>query len=90
MALRWRKDKRQTGLAGVCAGPRGSGLYDGEKKYASVNARSIGWGKGYDGWYWVAGWDSDVPMRNTCDKPLKTEAEAKEAAMEYVKQHTVA
>jgi hypothetical protein len=87
MALRWRKNARETGLAAVCAGPRGSGLYDGDKHYASVNANKVGFSMNYDGWYWVACSQDNIPHKNTCDKPCDTEAEAKKAAMEYVKKH---
>lgn len=36
------------------------------------------------GWYWVAGWSSGVPNKNTCQEPCASEAEAKKAAREYV------
>jgi hypothetical protein len=87
MALRWRKDPRETGLAGVCAGPRGHTLYkDGKERVASVNAYRDGWGMDYKGWYWVARGDS-IPYKNTCDNPVETDTEAKKEAMAYVKHH---
>ena len=39
------------------------------------------------GWYWVAGWDSDVPRKNTCASPCATPEEAKAQAVKYVKHH---
>lgn len=88
MALRWRKDPRETGLAAVCAGPRGSGLYDGNKKYAHVAAFSR-WNE-KKGWYYVCGWDSGVPHFNSCNKPITDEAAAKAEAMAYVRKHLAA
>lgn len=38
MALRWKKNPRPTGLAGVGAGDPGSTLRDGEEKYATAYA----------------------------------------------------
>ncbi len=82
LRLRWRLDKHPSGLAGVCAGPRGSTLYDSTgKRYAMVSAIN----RGGSGWYWVAGWDSDVPRRNTCNQPVPTIDEAKAEAMAYVR-----
>lgn len=85
MALRWRKDKRETGLAAICAGPRGSGLYDGDVKYACVAA--FGRYHPSSGWYYVCGWDSDIPHFNSCNKPISDEATAKSEAMAYVRKH---
>jgi len=85
MALRWRKNKCETGLAAVFAGPRGSGLYDGSVKYASILAFSRYSGR--KGWYYVCGWDSGVPHFNSCDKPIPDEATAKSEAMAYVRKH---
>lgn len=85
MALRWRKDKAQTGLRRIGAGPRGSGLYDGDVKYAQVSALR----RGYStvGWYYVCGWDSEIPHINTCADPVPDEATAKAEAMAYVKEN---
>ena len=82
--LRWKKDKPATGLASVGAGPRSSKYHDGEKTYATVSADGGGFRGPVTGWYWVAGWDSDVPYRNTCHEPADTEAEAKKQAQDYV------
>lgn len=81
--LRWKKDPRETGLAAIGAGPRGSKYHDGEKDYASVYALR----KNYEvvGWYWVA--FESVPYKNTSNEPCETEAEAKLAAAAYVKSN---
>ena len=78
--LRWKREKRETGLAAIAAGPRGYFYHDGDKKYATVNAHG---GK----WYWVAGWNSNVPHKNTYDNPCRSIEEAKQQASEYVKKH---
>ena len=84
MRLRWKLNPRETGLARVVAGPRGSSLRDESgKKYAAVSVL----GRWRDGWFWVAGWDSDVPYQNTCDAPCATVEEAKAQALAYVKSH---
>lgn len=82
MALRWRKNPRETGLRAVCAGERGSTLYkDKTLRCATVSTLRNG------GWYLVAGWESGVPHKNTCGEPIGTEQEAKNIAMDYVKKH---
>ena len=86
MALRWRKNKRETGLAGVGAGPRGHTLNDGDIYYASVNAHREGLSYNYNGWYWVAS-GNNIPHKNTCNSLCETEEQAKKEAMEYVKKH---
>jgi len=59
-----------------------------EKKiYAVVSPDGGGWRGVIKGWYWVAGWDSDVPYKNTYEKPCETPEEAKLQAQEYVKSH---
>jgi hypothetical protein len=85
MTLRWKKDPRETGLRSIGAGPRSSWLReDGEVRVACVSALR----NGHDviGWYFVVGWDSEIPLYNACGSPLRTEAEAKQKAMEYVKK----
>ena len=84
--LRWKKDSRETGLKSIGAGPRGSKYHDGVKQYASVSAIGGGW-RPFEGWHWVAGWDSDIPYYNSCRNPLATEEEAKKAAEAYVALH---
>lgn len=85
--LRWKMEPRETGLRAIFAGPRSSELHDGTKRYAMVFAIRTRVGHYDGGWYWVAGWDSDVPHKNTCNAPVATEVEAKAAAMAYVKKH---
>jgi len=79
--LRWKMEPRETGLRPVVAGPRASWLTDGEKRYACVSSH----GRSSVRWYWVAGWDSGIPLRNTCGDPPLSLDEAKAAAMAYVK-----
>jgi len=85
MNLRWKKNPRPTGLAGVCSGPQGSTLrIDGTTRVATVY--SLGGRR--TAWYWVAGWKHpNIPPKNTCNEPLATEADAKDAAMAYVRKH---
>ena len=84
MRLRWKLDPKVTGLARVVAGPRGSTLRDESgKRYATVGAM----GRWRDGWYWVAGWESGVPYKNTCNATCATVEEAKAQALAYVKSH---
>lgn len=77
--LRWKYNKKQTGLSAIGAGPLGSYLHDGETKFATVSATRS------KGWFWVAGWDSGIPYKNTCNCAVATEAQAKADALEYVK-----
>lgn len=86
MKLRWKKEDRATGLRAVTAGERGSYYHDGDKKYATVSSLRNGFGPTI-GWYWVAGWNSGVPHKNTCSSPCGTEKEAKAQAAAYVKKH---
>ena len=85
LKLRWKKEPKETGLRAIGARPRSYILHDGDKKYASVSPDGGGWSHPLRGWYWVAGWDSDVPYANTCDAPCVTSDGAKQQAMEYVK-----
>lgn len=84
--MRWKKDPRPTGLAGIAAPPSSHWLRDGEIKLACVSPS----GRSASGtWYWVAGWDGrelGVSHRNTCDKPVATVEEAKDQAMAYVRE----
>ncbi len=89
--LRWKKNPVETGLRAVAvnSSKRGSKLHDGFEEYASVMCLGYHWtGRRSDGWYWVA--SGKVPYMNTCNSPVATEAEAKAAAMAYVKQHLAA
>lgn len=88
MKLRWKKHPRETGLAAVGANPnRSSSLHDGTDEFASVYPLGGSWNTGpMRGWYWVA--FGQVPHCNTYNHtPYETEAEAKAAAMAYVKKH---
>jgi hypothetical protein len=78
--LRWKLQPRETGLRAVGARPRGSVLHDGEKRFAVVSPTD-------GGWYWVAGWSSGIPHKNTWATPVDTVEEAKAQAMAYVKEH---
>lgn len=83
MALRWKKNSAEKGLARIGAGPRGSKLRDGDVEYASVYALRQNYQ--VKGWYWVVGTQQGMPHKNTCNTPSATEAEAKTAAMAYVR-----
>lgn len=87
-ALRWKLDPRAKGLRAVCAGPRGSTLRDADGvRYATVSHL---YSQCAGGWFWVAGWGSSVPHKNTCNEPVATADQAKAAAMAYVQQHLAA
>lgn len=83
MAMRWKKNQRPSGLAGVCAGPQGSTLRVDGVMAATVYSHN----RSATEWYWVAGWDMGIPHKNTCGEPPQSEADAKAAAQAYVKQH---
>ncbi len=85
--LRWKLEPAETGLRSIGAGPRSSNLHDGTTKFASVSSLGGNWAGPVTGWYWVAGWDSDVPYKNTCGDPAATAEEAKAQAMAYVREH---
>lgn len=86
--LRWKKNPRPKGLAGVMAGPQGSVLRDGDERYASTNFISKRHGHKVEGWYWVARNDNaGVPHMNTCAAPLADEKAARDAAAAYVREN---
>lgn len=86
MALRWKRNPRPTGLAGVCAGPQGSQLRDGDHSYATTNYSGRFGSREPKGWFWVARNDSaGVAWKNTCENVMETEEEAKAEAMAYVR-----
>lgn len=87
MSLRWKKEKAETGLAAVCAPPRGFEYHDSGKLYAVVSPVCNPFMSVAKGWYWVAGWSSGIPNKNTCNELCKTPEEAKLQAQEYVKSH---
>lgn len=83
--LRWKKEKPETGLAAIGrdSSQRPSKLHDGVKEYAMVYSHGYHHRSCRDGWYWVA--FEHVPYINTCNEPVATEAEAKAAALAYVR-----
>jgi hypothetical protein len=83
LRLRWKKAPNETGLRRITQGPRSSWLTDGSLRYACVSALR----KNHEQWYWVAGLDSDVPLKNTCQESPLSLLDAKKAAMAYVKHH---
>ena len=87
MKLTWKREKRESGLRKIGAPPTGSKLHDGNRTYATTASIGGGMHGNVRGWYWVAGWDSDVPHKNTCNAPCETEDDAKKAAREYVMAH---
>jgi hypothetical protein len=83
--LRWKRKPRETGLSAIGAAERGWFYHDGEKTYATVSPL-VGRTKETIGWYWVAGWDSNIPHENTCGTPNDTPESAKMEAVAYVKR----
>ena len=80
MAARWRKDKRETGLASVFrAGiPRSSGLYTNRvSSVPSLTVAPLLRNREVIGWYWYG------LGKNTANAPVQTESEAKEQARAY-------
>jgi len=85
MKLRWKKEPAQTGLSAIGAAPRGYSYHDGVKQYAVVYPLGGDKTNPLRGWYFVAGWDSDIPVYNACDEPCETPGAAKKEAERYVK-----
>lgn len=79
MAARWKLNDKITGLARVCAGPRGSKLFDEGKQVATVYPLGGDWSRPLAGWYWCCA------GKNTCHEPVATAEEAKAAALAYYK-----
>jgi hypothetical protein len=84
--LRWKKQPQETGLRRIGAQPRGYDYHDGEIKYAVVSPLGGGWRQPLIGWYWIAGWGSCIPCKNTCNTPVATPEEAKKQAQKYVQK----
>ena len=82
MALRWKKEGREKGVAGVCQGPRGFDLMLDGVRVASVRFYQ----RTTKAW-WSARLDPWLPIENTCRKPAASIEVAKEQAMTYVKTH---
>ena len=85
--LRWKREAKNTGLSAIGAAPRGYVYHDGDIVYAVVSPSGGGWRGHLLGWYWVAGWGSSVPSKNTCNDPCETVEEAKNQAKLYVLSH---
>lgn len=82
MRLRWKRKPAITGLARIGSGTQGSTLHDGQNEFANTNYQ-----RATDSWFWVARNDEfGVPLVNTYRSPNKSEQEAKDQAMSYVKQ----
>jgi hypothetical protein len=86
VTLRWKREPLQRGLAGVCQGPRGWGLFWGPNDLASVRVLyKSGFGREQDGWYFVARNDSlGVDIRNTCGERGLPPDVVREACAAYV------
>lgn len=80
--LRWKRLSRSGGA--YRSGPRGSKLHDGKKTYAWTSALGGGWDGVVRGWFFVCPVDSVGEFANTSDNPRKSEALAKQDAMEFV------
>lgn len=80
MALRWRRQPRESGLAGVCQSPRGFELHDGKKIVIRVAPATSLYNRWEIlGWYWYG------QGQNTCDNLVATPEEAKVQAMAWLK-----
>lgn len=86
--LTWSKQPNEQGLASVCQGPRGAIL----KLNGVVAGRVYANPHQYKGWYWVARHNTteevpwEVPLKNTCDTPVKELEDAKKACEAYVRE----
>ncbi len=79
MALRWRRNPPERGLARVGAAPRGHRLYDDGVEVATVAPLGGGWKQPLKGWFWYC------KGKNTCNEPVATVDEAKSAALVHYK-----
>ena len=89
MAMRWKKEPKETGLRSVGSSPRTSRLFiDGsDEVIACTGNTGFGWrGGDIKGWYWYCFNNSGlgIPHINTSTVILSTEKEAKDAARKYV------
>ena len=82
MKLRWKLDDKPTGLASVCAGPRGSKYHDGDEYYASVSCSRDG------RWFWSAPSNKNlgIEWRNSAAEGIYFETckDAKIDAKKYI------
>ena len=87
MRFTWSKEPRQTGLAGVCQGPRGFVLKHGCAEVATVSPLTDGpsrWTP--NGWYWCAENMAGVRHNSLWNTPrYATPDEAKTACLAYAK-----
>lgn len=82
LSARWRKEKREKGLAGVVQGVRGYELWerDGKRPIIYVAPLILGFNRFSPvGWYWYG------LGQNTSASPVSSADEAKVQAMEYYK-----
>lgn len=88
--LRWRREPRERGLAGVVQGELGYQLWLGSERIATVAVYyEFGRHSRKLGYYWVARNDAlGVPLRNTADggRIYATADDAKAACLEYVRE----
>jgi hypothetical protein len=77
MALRWKMQDRETGLARVGAAPRGCDLRDDGNEVLHVRPLGGGWRGPVTGWYWYGCGE------NTAVAPWPTMDAAKAAAMAF-------
>jgi hypothetical protein len=84
MRLTWKRQASETGLRCVAQGPRGAILSIDGTHAGTVSPRSTGFHE-WSGWYWVAGWKSEVPHKNTSGRPVATLDEAKRDCEAYVR-----
>lgn len=89
--MRWRKQKREHGLASVCQGKRGFELWHDKVKIASLAPWYEGLSREETGlWYWYARLDDNeglgfsIQLMNTARKPVGFE-EAKSECEKYVR-----
>src|ERR1035437_5903213 len=83
-ALRWKKQPKRTGLARIGARPQSSNLRDASgKEYATVYPLR-GPMREDLGWYWVSDSQNTGAHENTCNEPVPSEGDAKDAAKLWV------
>lgn len=82
-SLRWRREKRATGLRSACQGERGWDLWRGEVELAWVRPLVRGWTKNKIGYYFYAAVNGENINTANCD-PYLTMDDAKAAAKKWV------
>ena len=76
--MRWKREKVETGLRSVGAGPRGSKYWDGCQVFARTAPSGGNWRGPLEGWYFYGS------GANTCRELVETEEEAKAQAVAYI------